>query len=343
MNTISIIKPDDWHLHLRQGQILEAVLPATINSFRRAIVMPNLLPPVTSVESAMSYRQDILNACPDGEAFEPLMVLYLTDQTTPVDVKAAADNPYIHAYKYYPANATTNSASGVTHLPGLMPTLEAMAACQLPLLVHGEVVDPKVDVFDREEVFIETILSPLLLALPELRVVFEHLTTQQGVAFVTESSDNVAATLTAHHLLLNRNDMFDKGLRPHHYCLPVLKREVHRKALVTAATSGSPKFFLGTDSAPHDREEKESSCGCAGMYSSPVALALYTQIFEQCDALDRLEGFASLYGPEFYGLPVNTEKVTLKKEDWDVPMEITAGAGVIVPLCAGETLRWQQV
>ncbi len=343
MKSISIIKPDDWHLHLREGQILETALPATVNSFCRAIVMPNLIPPVTNVESAMSYRQDILNVCPDGEAFEPLMVLYLTDHTTPADVKAAAESPYIHAYKLYPAGATTNSASGVTSLPDLMPTLEAMAEYQLPLLVHGEVTDPAVDVFDREEMFIEHVLSPLLDALPELKVVFEHLTTRQGVEFVLDAGGNVAATLTAHHLLLNRNAMFNKGLRPHHYCLPVLKREEHRQALVAAAISGNHKFFLGTDSAPHDRSLKESACGCAGIYSSPVALELYAQIFEENNALEKLEGFASLYGPEFYGLAVNQETVTLKKEDWKVPVEITAGTEKIVPLCAGETLRWQRV
>ncbi len=343
MKSFSIIKPDDWHLHLREGQILEAVLPATVNSFRRAIVMPNLIPPVTNVETAMSYRQDILNACPDDSVFEPLMALYLTDHTLPSDVKAASENPYIHAYKLYPAGATTNSASGVTSLPDLMPTLEAMAESQLPLLVHGEVFDPAVDVFDREAVFIEHVLSPLLDALPGLKIVFEHLTTRQGVEFVVDAGDNVAATLTAHHLLFNRNAMFDKGICPHHYCLPVLKREEHRQALVAAAISGNHKFFLGTDSAPHDRALKESSCGCAGIYSSPVALELYTQIFEDNNALDKLEGFASLYGPEFYGLPVNQERVTLKKEDWQVPSIIRAGADEVVPLCAGEILHWQRV
>jgi len=343
MKSFSIIKPDDWHLHLREGQILEAVLPATANSFRRAIVMPNLIPPVTNVETAMSYRQDILNACPDDSVFEPLMVLYLTDHTLPSDVKAASENPYIHAYKLYPAGATTNSASGVTSLPDLMPTLEAIAESQLPLLVHGEVDDPAVDVFDREAVFIEHVLSPLLDALPGLKIVFEHLTTRQGVEFVVDAGDNVAATLTAHHLLFNRNAMFDKGICPHHYCLPVLKREEHRQALVAAAISGSHKFFLGTDSAPHDRALKESSCGCAGIYSSPVALVLYTQIFEDNNALDKLEGFASLYGPEFYGLPVNQERVTLKKEDWQVPSIIRAGTDEVVPLCAGEILHWQRV
>jgi len=342
MKTFTIIKPDDWHLHLREGQILEAVLPATVNSFRRAIVMPNLIPPVTDVDMAMSYRQDILNACPGDCDFEALMTLYLTDHTSREDVKAAAESPYVHAFKLYPAGATTNSASGVTSLPDLMPTLEAMVEYQVPLLVHGEVTDPDVDVFDREAVFIDHVLSPILQALPGLKVVFEHLTSRQGVEFVLDAGDNVAATLTAHHLYLNRNAMFNKGIRPHHYCLPVLKRETHRQALVAAAISGNEKFFLGTDSAPHDRAAKESSCGCAGMFSSPVALELYAQIFEDNDALDKLEGFASLYGPEFYGLEVNKEKITLKRQEWRVPSIIKAGTEEIVPLCAGETLRWQR-
>lgn len=342
MKTLTIIKPDDWHLHLREGQILEAVLPATVNSFRRAIVMPNLIPPVTDVEMAMSYRRDILNACPGDCDFEALMTLYLTDHTSPADVQAAADNPYVHAFKLYPAGATTNSASGVTSLPDLMPTLEAMAEYQVPLLVHGEVTHTDVDVFDREAVFIDQVLSPLLDAIPGLKVVFEHLTTRQGVEFVLDAGDNVAATLTAHHLLLNRNAMFNKGIRPHHYCLPVLKRETHRQALVAAAISGNQKFFLGTDSAPHDRASKESSCGCAGMYSAPVALELYAQIFEDNNALDNLETFASLNGPRFYGLKANSEQITLKKENWQVPSLIQAGTEEIVPLCAGEILHWRR-
>jgi dihydroorotase len=342
MKSISIIKPDDWHLHLREGQILESVLPATVNSFRRAIVMPNLIPPVTHVDMAMSYRQDILNACPGDCNFEALMTLYLTDSTLPEDVKAVAESPYVHAFKLYPAGATTNSASGVTSLPDLMPTLEAMVEYQVPLLVHGEVTDADVDIFDREAVFIEHVLSPILQALPGLKVVFEHLTSRQGVDFVLDAGENVAATLTAHHLYLNRNAMFNKGIRPHHYCLPVLKREEHRQALVAAAISGNKKFFLGTDSAPHDRAAKESSCGCAGIYSSPVALELYAQIFEDNDALNKLEGFASLHGPAFYGLPINDEQVTLIKEDWQVPSVIAAGTEEIVPLCAGETLRWKR-
>lgn len=342
MKTLSIIKPDDWHLHLREGQILEAVLPATVNSFRRAIVMPNLVPPVTDVDMAMSYRQDILNACPGDCDFEALMTLYLTDNTKPADVKAAAENPYVHAFKLYPAGATTNSASGVTSLPDLMPTLEALAEYRVPLLIHGEVTDSDVDVFDREAVFIDHVLSPILQAVPGLKVVFEHLTTRQGVEFVMDAGENVAATLTAHHLVYNRNAMFNKGIRPHYYCLPVLKRETHRQALVTAATSGNRKFFLGTDSAPHARAGKESGCGCAGIYSAPVALELYAQLFEDNDALDKLEAFASVNGPEFYGLKVNSERITLKTEDWKVPSFIKAGSETIVPLCAGETLRWQR-
>lgn len=342
MKSISIVKPDDWHLHLREGQILEAVLPATANSFARAIVMPNLLPPVTDVEMAASYRQKILDVLPDESQFEPLMVLYLTDNTTPEDIQAAVASPYVYGFKMYPAGATTNSASGVSSLPDLMPTLEAMARLKLPLLVHGEVTDPNIDVFDREAAFIERVMGPLLEALPQLRVVFEHLTTRQGVEFVLDADENVAATLTAHHLLFNRNAMFNKGFNPHHYCLPVLKREEHRAALVAAAISGNPKFFLGTDSAPHERARKESACGCAGMYSAPVALELYAQIFDDEGALDKLEGFASLYGPAFYGLPVNQQSVTLQKENWQVPAEIQAGDEMIVSLCAGQTLRWKR-
>jgi dihydroorotase len=343
MDSLTIIKPDDWHLHLREGQMLQAVLPDTVSNFRRAIVMPNLVPPVTTTDMAMAYRQDILDVCPDDCDFEPLMTLYLTDNTTPQHVRTVADSPYVHAFKLYPAGATTNSESGVTDLPGLMPTLEAMAELEVPLLVHGEVTDADVDVFDREAVFIEHVLTPVLDALPGLRVVFEHLTTRDGVQFVLDAGDNVAATLTVHHLLLNRNAMFKGGLRPHHYCLPVLKREEHRQALVQAAVSGSGKFFLGTDSAPHSRSSKESSCGCAGVYSAQVALPLYAQIFEEYDALDQLEGFASLHGPAFYGLPVNQQEITLVRQEWRVPDSIPAGEETVVPLCAGETLSWRCV
>ena len=341
MDTISLLKPDDWHLHLRDGQILESVLPATLQRFHRAIVMPNLIPPISSVDQAIEYRQHIINACPGDCGFEPLMTLYLTDMTTPDEVRRAAADPHIHGVKLYPAGATTNSESGVTSLPDLMPTLEAMADTGLPLLVHGEVTDPEIDVFDREAVFIEHVLEPVLEALPHLKIVFEHVTTRHAVEFVTSAPDNVAATITAHHLLLNRNAMFRGGIQPHHYCLPVLKREEHRQALVGAAVSGNPKFFLGTDSAPHPRAMKESACGCAGIYSAPVALEVYAQVFDDNDALDKLEGFASRFGPAFYGLPVNSQTVTLTKEPWQVPDVIQASGEELVPFCAGETLVWR--
>ena len=341
MDTISLPKPDDWHLHLRDGQILESVLPATLRSFHRAIVMPNLIPPISSVDQALEYRQHIINACPGDCGFEPLMTLYLTDMTAPDEVRRAAADPHIHGVKLYPAGATTNSESGVTSLPDLMPTLEAMADAGLPLLVHGEVTDPDIDVFDREAVFIEHVLQPLLQALPQLKVVFEHVTTRHAVEFVKAAPENVAATITAHHLLLNRNAMFKGGIRPHHYCLPVLKREQHRLALIEAAISDNPKFFLGTDSAPHPRTFKESGCGCAGIYSAPVALEVYTQVFDDNAALDKLEGFASRFGPDFYGLTVNSTTVTLVKEPWQVPDVIQALDEELVPFCAGETLAWR--
>ena len=341
MDTITLIKPDDWHLHLRDGQILETVLPASAQRFHRAIVMPNLIPPISSVEQALEYRAHIINRCPDDCGFDPLMTLYLTDLTTPDEVRLAADDPHIHGIKLYPAGATTNSESGVTSLPDLMPTLEAMADTGLPLLVHGEVTNPDIDVFDREAVFIEHVLEPLVEALPELKIVFEHVTTNHAIDFVTAAPDHIAATITAHHLRLNRNAMFRGGIRPHHYCLPVLKREEHRQALVKAAISGNPKFFLGTDSAPHPRTMKESACGCAGIYSAPVALEVYAQVFDDHDALDKLEGFASRSGPAFYNLPVNTRMVTLVKEPWRVPDSIKTPDEVLVPFCAGETLTWR--
>jgi dihydroorotase len=303
--------------------------------------MPNLVPPVTTTEMAMTYRAEILELCPGDCNFEPLMTLYLTDHTSPADVRSVAESPYVHAFKLYPAGATTNSESGVTSLPDLMPTLEAMAEYGVPLLVHGEVTNPDVDIFDREAVFIDRVLSHVIDAVPGLKMVFEHVTTRDGVGFVMDAGDNVAATITAHHLLMNRNAMFNKGLRPHHYCLPVLKREEHRLALVAAAASGSKKFFLGTDSAPHDVKSKESACGCAGMYSAPVALSVYAQVFEENDALEQLEGFASLNGPAFYGMAPNEEEITLIKRDWKVPDFLPAGDESIVPLCAGEILRWQ--
>jgi len=340
-DTITLTRPDDMHLHLREGPMLQAVVADTARVFGRAIVMPNLVPPVTTVEQALEYRGHILAACPEESAFEPLMTLYLTDLTTPDEIRRAAAEPHVHGVKLYPAGATTHSEAGVTSLPSLMPTLEAMAESGLPLLVHGEVTDPDVDVFDREAVFIDRVLAPLLAELPSLRVVFEHLTTSEGVQFVLDAPPNVAATITAHHLLLDRNAMFRGGLRPHHYCLPVLKRASHRETLVAAATSGNPKFFLGSDSAPHPRKAKESACGCAGIYSAPVALEVYAEVFEAAGALDRLEGFASRFGAAFYGLPPNESTIRLRREPWQVGDVLTACDQTIVPFRAGETLAWR--
>ncbi|MEX2500674.1 MAG: dihydroorotase [Wenzhouxiangellaceae bacterium] len=338
---ITLTRPDDWHLHLRDGAILESVLPATARCFARAIVMPNLKPPVTTVAAAAGYRRRILDALPDGMTFEPLMTLYLTDNTPADEIRRAAESEFVHAVKYYPAGATTNSDSGVTDLRRARPALEAMQEADLPLLLHGEVTDPDIDIFDREAVFIERHLQPLVRDFPELRMVLEHVTTRDAVDFVTEAPKRVGATITAHHLLLNRNAMFVGGLRPHHYCLPIIKREQHRRALVEAATSGDPKFFLGTDSAPHPKGAKESDCGCAGVYSAPVALELYAEVFEAADALDRLEGFASLHGPDFYRLARNSQRVTLERADSTVPDELALGGATIVPLRAGQRLRWR--
>ncbi len=340
MDRIVLIKPDDWHLHLRDGAEMAAVLPDTARRFARAIVMPNLKPPVTTVGAARAYRDRILGALPEGIAFEPLMTLYLTDNTSPAEVRAARASGFVHGIKLYPAGATTNSDAGVTDLARCAPALEAMADCGMPLLVHGEVTDSHVDIFDREAAFIDGVLEPLLRRLPGLRVVFEHITTAQAVAFVRGSGPNVAATITAHHLLLNRNALFQGGIRPHHYCLPVLKREEHRRVLVASAVSGSQKFFLGTDSAPHPRYAKESECGCAGLYTAHAGIELYAEVFEAEGALDRLEGFASLHGPAFYGLPVNADRVTLEKRAWTVPAEVAFGEHTLVPMRAGGTVAW---
>lgn len=340
MDRIDLIKPDDWHLHLRDGAEMAAVLPDTARRFARAIVMPNLKPPVTTVAAARAYRERILAALPAGMAFEPLMTLYLTDNTPPEEVRAARASGFVHGIKLYPAGATTHSDAGVTDLARCAAALEAMAECGLPLLVHGEVTDAHVDVFDREAAFIDRVLDPLLRRLPGLRVVFEHITTAQAAAFVRDAGPNVGATITAHHLLLNRNALFQGGIRPHHYCLPVLKREEHRRALVAAATSGSPKFFLGTDSAPHARHTKESDCGCAGLYTAHAGIELYAEVFEAEGALGLLEGFASRHGPAFYGLPVNTERVALEKRPWVVPAELAFGAHALVPMRAGGTVAW---
>lgn len=340
MTQITLTRPDDWHLHVRDGEVLKDVVPATARRFARAIIMPNLRPPVTTVDQALAYRDRILNAIPDGLSFEPLMTLYLTDSTTADEIRRAVDDPHVHAVKYYPAGATTNSESGVTDISRTFGTLEIMEELELPLLIHGEVTDPDIDVFDREAVFIDTVLIPLLQRFPELRVVLEHITTQYAVEFIKATNDNIAATITPHHLSMNRNAMFKGGIRPHHYCLPVLKRETHRHSLVEAATSGSPKFFLGTDSAPHSKSAKESACGCAGMYSAHAAIELYAEVFEAAAALDKLEGFASFYGADYYRLPRNTESITLIKKEWSVPETLTFGSEQLVPLRAGETVNW---
>jgi dihydroorotase len=338
---LNIRRPDDWHLHVRDGQIMQSVIAHTAHRFARAIIMPNLRPPVTAVEAARSYRERILHALPAGVAFEPLMTLYLTDNTRSAEIQKARDSGFVHAVKFYPAGATTNADSGVTDIEKTYPALEAMQAAGMPLLVHAEVTDPAVDVFDREAVFIERILEPLTRRYPDLKLVLEHVTTEQGVAFVRDSGDNIAGTLTAHHLLLNRNAMFAGGIRPHNYCLPVLKRERHRRVLLEAATSGSPKFFLGTDSAPHPQAAKESACGCAGLYTAHAAIEFYAEAFDRADAMDRLEDFASSFGADFYGLPRNAEKITLVKESWEVPASYPLGDERVIPMRAGEPVQWK--
>ena len=336
MQSLTIRRPDDWHVHLRDGDMLKAVAPFTARAFARAIVMPNLSPPVTSVDAAAAYRTRILAAA--GPGFTPLMTCYLSDSADPAEIARGHGEGVWVAAKLYPANATTNSAHGVTDIATIMPALERMQAIGMPLLVHGEVTDPEIDIFDREAVFIERVLIPLIRDLPALKIVFEHITTADAADFVQGSGPNIAATVTPHHLVLNRNALFAGGLRPHAYCLPVAKRERHRLAVRAAATSGSPKFFLGTDSAPHAREAKESSCGCAGIFNAPFALESYAQVFEEEGALDRFEAFASEHGPRFYGLPFNDGRVTLERADNLIP-DTVAG---LVPFHAGETLRWRR-
>ena len=343
MKSITLARPDDWHLHLRDGSALQAVLPDSARQFARAIVMPNLRPPVTTVELALAYRERILAALPKDAQFEPLMTLYLTDNTTADGIKKAKISGMIHGVKLYPAGATTNSDAGVSDLAKCTPALEAMQDVGMPLLVHAEVTDSDVDVFDRERVFIERNMIALIKNFPALKVVFEHITTKDAADFVMESPSNVAATITAHHLLMNRNDMFKGGIQPHHYCLPILKREEHRVALVSAAISGNPKYFLGTDSAPHAKHTKEAACGCAGIYTAHAAIELYAEAFENANALDKLEGFASFYGADFYGLPRNTEKITLVKESWLVPNELPLGDDSLVPLRAGQQVHWKLI
>lgn len=345
MNSITIIRPDDWHLHLRDTEQLHAVLPHTARQFARAIIMPNLKPPVVTTDRALAYRTRILAALPTPlkSGFVPLMTLYLTDNTSPAEIIRAKASGVVHGVKLYPAGATTNSDAGVTDIAKCYAALEAMEQNNLPLLVHGEVTDTDVDVFDKEKVFIDRILAPLTQRFPNLRIVFEHVTTRDAVAFVKQASIQVAATITAHHLLLNRNAIFQGGIRPHYFCLPVLKREIHRQALLEAAISGNPKFFLGTDSAPHSQANKENACGCAGIFTAHAAIELYATAFEQAGALDKLEAFASFYGADFYQLPRNKDCITLKKENWIVPEYFEFTGEKLIPLYANSELAWKMV
>ena len=339
-DSLSLIRPDDWHVHLRDGDALAAVVPHTAAQFARAVVMPNLKPAVTTTAQALAYKQRIQAALPAGSPFQPLMTLYLTDHTPADEIHRAHDSGVV-AVKLYPAGATTNSSAGVTDLRHTHQTLEAMQRVGMPLLVHGEVTDPEIDLFDREAVFIDKHLVPLRRDFPQLNIVFEHITTREAAQYVAQAGAHIAATITAHHLLFNRNALFLGGVRPHYYCLPVLKREIHRQALLHAAASGSDRFFLGTDSAPHATHLKEHASGCAGCYTALSALELYAQAFDSVNALDKLEGFASLHGPDFYGLPRNTERVVLKRQAWTLPETLPLGEASIKPLCGGETLAWQ--
>lgn len=341
IDTLTICRPDDWHLHLRDGEALAAILPHSARQFARAIVMPNLKPPITTTEQAAAYRDRILMALPDGMSFEPLMTLYLTDNTPPEEIRRAHDSTFVRAVKLYPAGATTNSDAGVTDLRHCVRVLDLMQELGMPLLVHGEVTDPQVDVFDREARFIERHLVPLRRDFPALRIVFEHITTRDAAHYVRDSEGSIAATITAHHLLYNRNAMFAGGMRPHWYCLPVLKREAHRQALIEVATSGNPRFFLGTDSAPHAKGAKESDCGCAGCFTGLHALELYAEAFDAAGQLDRLEAFASHFGPDYYRLPRNSGKVTLKRSEWTLPSEMPFGSETIVPLRGGGQIAWK--
>lgn len=340
MNTLTLTRPDDFHLHVRDGGHMRTVLSDTTRRFARAIVMPNLKPPVVTTQMALAYHERILAALPQGMRFEPLMTLYLTDNTPPSEIIEAKRSGIIYGLKYYPAGATTNSAAGVTDIVRCYETLEVMEQADMPLLVHGEVTDPEVDVFDREKVFLERVLTPLIRRFPQLRVVFEHVTTREAVEFVISTPKTVAATITAHHLLISRNALFQGGIRPHHYCLPILKRETHRQKLIEAATSGNPKFFLGTDSAPHAQSAKENACGCAGIYTAHAAIELYAEAFEQAGALEKLEAFASFHGADFYRLPRNQDTITLKKENWSVPAQLEFGDERMIPFRTGENVTW---
>jgi len=340
---LTITKPDDWHIHLRDGAALARTVSDVSKRYSRAIVMPNLKPPVTTVGLAKSYHERIIQSIPNGRSFQPLMTLYLTDKTTPAIIAEAKSSGIVFACKYYPAGATTNSEFGVTHFDNLLPICEALADNNMPLLVHGEVTDPEVDIFDREKIFIDEYLSRLVDEFPSLKIVLEHVTTHEGVQFVTEAPATVAATITAHHLLLDRNHLLVGGIRPHYYCLPVLKRRSHKESLISAATSGNPKFFLGTDSAAHSINAKECSVGCAGVYTGHASLEIYAEIFEMHNALDKFEAFASHHGPDFYGLPRNTDQITLVKEDWTVPDSLSFGDESLVPFRAGEGVGWKLV
>mgnify|MGYP001069333804 CR=1 FL=1 len=341
MQELTLTRPDDWHLHLRDDDALKAVVGHSAVRFQRAVIMPNLRPPVTTTAQALAYRERILAALPAGSDFTPLMTLYLTDNTSPEEIIKAKESGVVHAVKLYPAGATTNSDSGVTHIYKPEAALRTMAEAGMPLLIHGEVTDADVDIFDREAVFLDTVLKPLLEHIPELKVVAEHITTREMADFVLHAGDRVAATITPQHLLLNRNAMLVGGIRPHHYCLPVLKRESHREVLMEMAVSGNPKFFLGTDSAPHAKSVKETACGCAGMYSAHAAIELYAEAFDRAGALDKLEGFASFFGADFYGLPRNSGTITLRREAWEVPAAYPFGGEQLIPYRAGEQVSWQ--
>ncbi|MEW6119273.1 MAG: dihydroorotase [Pseudomonadota bacterium] len=341
IDTLTLTRPDDWHIHFRDGAAMQSVLPDTARVFGRAIVMPNLKPPVLGVDDAAAYRARLLAAVPPGVRFEPLMTLYLTDNTQPEEIVRAKQSGFVHAVKYYPAGATTNSDSGVTALSRAYKAIATMEEVGMPLLLHGEVVDADIDVFDREAVFIERHLVRLMQDFPRLKIVLEHITTRQAAEFVASAPAGVGATITVHHLLYNRNAMFKGGIRPHFYCLPIIKRETHRQALVAAAISGNPKFFLGTDSAPHAVGAKESSCGCAGIYTAHAAIELYAEVFEDAGALDQLEAFASFHGPDFYGLPRNADTITLRRVSREIPASLGLGEASLVPLRAGESVRWR--
>jgi dihydroorotase len=341
MKTLTITRPDDWHIHVRNGAILKTVLPHTARQFARAIIMPNLKPPVTTVAEALVYRKEILQAVPAGIDFTPLMTLYLTAATKISEIQKAAESDHVYAFKLYPAGATTNSDSGVADIHAIYPLLAELERLDIPLLIHGETTDTDCDIFDRERVFVDTSLTDIATNFPNLRIVLEHVTTTEAVQFVYASGNNIAATITPQHLLYNRNALFAGGIRPHYYCLPIIKREHHRLALVKAATSGNPKFFLGTDSAPHITSLKETSCGCAGCYSAYAALELYAEIFERADALNKLEGFASFFGADFYRLPRNSDTVTLEKTTWSIPLFYGENDNTVTPLKAGEELSWK--